>query len=45
MAKVLFTATTADIGAIAVGSIHEEARRLVFVERDSVYVVFDCGRG
>ena len=45
MVEVLFTATTADIGASIVGSIHEGSREMSFVVRDSGYQVLDCGGG
>lgn len=36
MVEVLFTETTVDTGADTVGRIHEEARSVIFVVRDSV---------
>ena len=45
MVEVLFTVTTADIGASIVENIHEGSREIIFVVRDSEYQVFDCGGG
>ena len=45
MVEVLFVVTTADVGASAVRFIYEDARKMNFVVRDSLYQVFVCGGG